>query len=245
MSAPWAGAVAVAEGALCYLGALADADTHHHVATQLVRAWSGTFELTDGHGRTAVASAAVIPSGCEHSIRILEPHVAGVLVFVDPALTIDPGPAHAVAVEQWVAAGHALNGWREPSVSDPAVVLTGFLAALPERSRRADWHPSVRAAVALITQGLPGPVGLAATARAVSMSPSRLSRLFNDQVGQSFPTYVRWVRLRRAVEALQDGASLTDAAHAAGFTDSAHANRVCHEMFGLSPSRASRNLMWA
>ena len=28
MSAPWAGAVAVAEGALCYLGALADADTH-------------------------------------------------------------------------------------------------------------------------------------------------------------------------------------------------------------------------
>ena len=46
------------------------------------------------------------------------------------------------------------------------------------------------------------------------------------------------------VEALQQGASLTDASHAAGFTDSAHANRVCHEMFGMSPSRASRHLVW-
>ena len=35
-----------------FMQILADADTHHHVATQLVRAWSGTFELTDGHGRT-------------------------------------------------------------------------------------------------------------------------------------------------------------------------------------------------
>jgi transcriptional regulator GlxA family with amidase domain len=38
------------------------------------------------------------------------------------------------------------------------------------------------------------------------------------------------------------GGTLTDAAHAAGFADSAHMNRVCHEMFGLAPSEAVRRL---
>lgn len=101
------------------------------------------------------------------------------------------------------------------------------------------------AAVELIPRLLPGTVRLGDVAKHVGLSAGRLGRLFNDQVGQSFPTYVRWARLRAAVEAVRDGASLTEAAHSAGFTDSAHANRVCHEMFGLSPSAASRDLVWA
>ncbi|MGI8814985.1 MAG: helix-turn-helix domain-containing protein [Pseudonocardia sp.] len=61
----------------------------------------------------------------------------------------------------------------------------------------------------------------------------------------SFPAYLRWTRLRRAVEGLRAGGNLTDAAHAGGFTDSAHLNRVCHEMFGLAPSAiASDQLRW-
>lgn len=34
------------------------------------------------------------------------------------------------------------------------------------------------------------------------------------------------------------GGTITDAAHAAGFTDISHANRAFHEMFGLTPSVA-------
>lgn len=97
----------------------------------------------------------------------------------------------------------------------------------------------------LISQRLPEPVTLGEIATGVALSRSRLSRLFRDQLGQSFPAYVRWTRLRLAIDALRVGASLTDAAHAAGFTDSAHANRVCHEMFGLSPTQASGQLVWA
>lgn len=82
--APWSGVLAVADGALCYVGALSDAHGHHHVATQFVRAWAGSFELADGHNNRVVTSAAIIPSGCDHSIRILKPVVSGVLVFVDP-----------------------------------------------------------------------------------------------------------------------------------------------------------------
>ncbi len=248
--APWSGALAVADGALCYVGALSDARGHHHVATQVVRAWVGSFELADGHNNRVVTSAAIIPSGCEHSIRVLTPDVRGALVFIDPAVVVAPGMtglAHnGDDATRWAQAGQAL-GWPDPADADPASILAKIVTTQRQGGGEASeaWHPSVRRAVELVPQLLPEPVDLSTIARAVALSPSRLSRLFNDQVGQSFPAYVRWVRLRLAVEALQQGMSLTDAAHAAGFTDSAHANRVCHEMFGLSPSQASRNLVWA
>lgn len=240
----WSGALAVVAGALCYTGTLSDARQHHHVATQVVRAWAGAFELADARGRSAVTSAAVIPSGHDHSIRILEP-TSGVLAFLDPSAFSRTG-TDSDDVADWVRAGDELPCWASPL--PPGRLLDELLTAPPSGYCRptADiWHPSVLAAVELIPRLLPGTVRLTDVAKDVALSPGRLGRLFNEQVGQSFPTYVRWARLRSAVEAVRDGASLTDAAHAAGFTDSAHANRVCHEMFGLSPSAASRDLVWA
>lgn len=249
-SMPWSGALAVDDGALCYLGSLAIARGHHHVATQLIRAWSGSFELTDARGRRCVGSAAVIPSGCHHSIRIAEP-CSGFLLFVDPATVVG---RHLSAmddvtddVQTWFAAGEVLQNWREDEFPDPATLLARLKETLSGTSELGhdNWHPSLRAAVELIAQRLPERVTLGDIATGVALSPSRLSRLFRDQVGQSFPAYVRWARGRLAIAALRTGASLTDAAHAAGFTDSAHANRVCYEMFGLSPSQASGQLVWS
>lgn len=150
-------------------------------------------------------------------------------------------------VRTWFAAGDVLQDWSEHELPYPADLLTklkGTLAATPELGQ-GNWHPSLRAAVELISQRLPEPETLGGVATGVGLSSSRLSRLFRDQLGQTFPTYVRWARLRLAIDAVRAGASLTGAAHAAGFTDSAHANRVCHEMFGLSPSQASGQLVWA
>lgn len=250
VSAAWAGELAVADGALCYVGSLSDTDGHHHVATQIVCAWSGSFELTDGSGRRTAASAAVIPSSCQHSIRVLDSGIEGFLVFLDPGSALGSGWVDRVGrsedVTQWVSAGHAFVKSIASSASDPASILEAIAARHGENRHcgARPWHRSVQQAVDRVGEVLPEPVTLVAVADAVGLSPSRLSRLFNEHVGQPFPAYVRWRRLRLAVEALQRGASLTDAAHAAGFTDSAHANRVCHEMFGLSPSRASRHLVW-
>jgi AraC-like DNA-binding protein len=55
-------------------------------------------------------------------------------------------------------------------------------------------------------------------AAAVGFSPSRETHLVRDQVGIPLRTYPRLVRFLIAAEALR-GASLTDAAHRAGFAD--------------------------
>jgi AraC family transcriptional regulator len=74
---------------------------------------------------------------------------------------------------------------------------------------------------------------LNSAAHGVYLSPSRLRHLFVEQTGVAFKTYVLWLRLMRAVQIYADGKStLTEAAHAAGFADSAHFSRIFKRTFG-------------
>jgi AraC-like DNA-binding protein len=77
------------------------------------------------------------------------------------------------------------------------------------------------------------PLSLTRVARHVNLSPSRASHLFVEQVGLPLKTYILWLRLQKAVQRYSEGATLTDAAHGAGFADSAHLSRTFRRMFGL------------
>jgi AraC-like DNA-binding protein len=74
----------------------------------------------------------------------------------------------------------------------------------------------------------------------VGLSTSRLGHLFAEQVGVPYPVWRRWLRLQQALVTVQRGASLTTAAHASGFADSAHLTRSCRAMFGITPTEAVR-----
>jgi AraC-like DNA-binding protein len=56
--------------------------------------------------------------------------------------------------------------------------------------------------------------------------------------------YILWLRLQRAAAHLQRGESLTQAAHAAGFTDSAHLSHAFRRTFGMSPSEIAGVVDW-
>jgi AraC-like DNA-binding protein len=71
-------------------------------------------------------------------------------------------------------------------------------------------------------------------AKAVCLSESRFTHLFKYQMGIPFRRYLLWLRLRDAVEQVFDGMSFTDAAHHAGFSDSAHLSRTFKQMSGMT-----------
>lgn len=71
-------------------------------------------------------------------------------------------------------------------------------------------------------------------AAAVHLSPERFRHLFVEQTGVRFRAYVLWLRLEIALAAYVAGDTLTAAAHAGGFADSAHLSRTFRRMFGLS-----------
>jgi AraC family transcriptional regulator len=91
-------------------------------------------------------------------------------------------------------------------------------------------------AIARIHRSLDGRITLAAVADAVHRSPSRLAHRFREATGVPLRRYVLWCRLRTATEAAMRGKSLTEAAHLAGFADSAHLSRTFRATFGVSPS---------
>lgn len=93
----------------------------------------------------------------------------------------------------------------------------------------------VRKMIAWAAERLEGQVSLADVVEVGGLSAGRLRHLFVEQTGLPFKTYLLWLRLVRAVEVIATGASLTQAAHAAGFSDSAHFSRTFRRMFGVAP----------
>ncbi len=75
-----------------------------------------------------------------------------------------------------------------------------------------------------------------------AVSPENVDRsalswhLFAEQTGMGLRPYVLWRRFLRVWELLSGGASLSGAAHAAGFADAAHLTRTSRAMFGFPPS---------
>lgn len=76
----------------------------------------------------------------------------------------------------------------------------------------------------------------AACARQMGLSSSRFLHRFRAHTGLPLRPYLRWRRLLVALRAAMQGASLTDAAHAAGFSDAAHFTRTFRRHFGVPPS---------
>ncbi|MGM0586907.1 MAG: helix-turn-helix domain-containing protein [Bacteroidota bacterium] len=75
----------------------------------------------------------------------------------------------------------------------------------------------------------------------IHLSKSRFMHLFSDQVGIPVRKFILWQRLLHALQHLSEGDTITESAHAAGFTDSAHMNRTFKTMFGITPSAIFKN----
>jgi AraC-like DNA-binding protein len=249
----WSGSAVIEPGRLLFAGTIGDTEAHAHAAAQIVVITTGSVRLTDAAGTSATATSAVIPTGARHAMDTDSAH--GLLIYIEPSSRAGRALASLFhgrdrdRVELWTGTASRLGGVPDQvTAEDPRGAADAVLDALisqpagPRPVRES--HPSVRRAVELLPELMGQPVRLHEVAQRVALSPDRLGRLFARDLGLSFPAYVRWTRLMRAIDEVRHGATFTDAAHAAGFTDSSHANRVCHEMFGLAPLAAARHLRW-
>jgi AraC-like DNA-binding protein len=125
---------------------------------------------------------------------------------------------------------HADGGTSNAFLTGIGRSIIGRLAGLaePELPDRR-----VQNIIAQVASRLDDPMTLAAAAKSADLSPGRLRHLFVEQTGLPFRTYLLWLRLTKAVAVFASGGSLTEAAHQAGFSDSAHFSRTFRRMFGL------------
>ena len=73
-------------------------------------------------------------------------------------------------------------------------------------------------------------------AEIAELSPMRFQHVFTETMGVPFRRYRQWRRMGQVIRALANGENLTQAAYAAGFSNSAHLSTAFKDMFGLRPS---------
>lgn len=117
----------------------------------------------------------------------------------------------------------------------PVEAVTGVLSpAAPQCGPKDDRE--IEAWIAALPPTLPEGLTAAACARQLGLSSSRFLHRFRAHTGLPLRPYLRWRRLLVALRTVMQGASLTEAAHAAGFADSSHFTRTFRRHFGLAPS---------
>lgn len=223
-------------------------DFHAHHAIQITLALAGDFELrADGERLTGPAVAVAVAADASHIFK-----ATGLAAF----LFVEPESSAGQALAASFLGGEALSALSGDALrplldrlaaafrvnaDDAALIGLGreILAALAGSDEAAATDPRVRAMMAHAGDNLEQPISLASAAKAACLSPSRARHLFVAQTGLPFRTFVLWLRIKRAVEIFAAGASLTEAAHEAGFADSAHFSRTFRRNFGL-PAAALR-----
>jgi AraC-like DNA-binding protein len=224
-----------------------DMDYHAHHAVQLTCLLRGRQTLRL-HGAQSSARIVAVDADVEHSLEL-----NGLVAL----LFVDPDGASGRAIRNELFGSDQLAELPEQALAEEIADLAGAWASSAPSSafeaigrrffdklcaRVAPQPPDARIEriLAELERRLDQQPSLQQCAQGVYLSHSRLRHLFAEQTGLPFKSYALWRRLMRAVEAYAGGASLTEAAHAAGFADSAHFSRTFRRTFGVPATTLAR-----
>lgn len=225
-------------------------DTHAHHAIQISLALDGSFQLKGSDEKWKKCTGAFIPPHYVHALASTE-SVPGT-IFVEPELyegriLLDLFGTERIRSIPRDMATSAISLLRDAYGStgddtkllDAAREVVHILTAGTEPRRVVD--PRILQAIELLSERLHRPIKQDEIAEAVFLSPSRFRHLWVVETGMPFRPYVLWMRLQRVLADWMNDESLTNAAHAAGFSDLAHMSRTFKRMFGMSPTMFERD----
>lgn len=218
---------------------------HSHYAIQLaIGAPAGLRVQSGRHGEWQSCAAALFPSRAIHTIDVNGCDMS-VVLFIEPETPT--GKALSARLQGGLelldsdTVGDAVNrldqAWRiERSYEAVKAVCVELLLQISQAAAREPSDPRVLAAIEYLRQRVDQPVSLPEVAKTANLSPERFRHLFVEETGMPLRTYILWRRLLHVWTLLMNGETLSRAAHAAGFADSAHLSRTARTMFGLPPS---------
>jgi AraC-like DNA-binding protein len=213
---------------------------HRHHCVQLVLALGGgSLRVRGGPAEPwRECGAALVRPDAWHEVDAREGTI--LIGFVDAESEL--GAALCETIDGDIAAVHPgrVARWREVLGARPtgARVERWVSGYLLHRRRSVTIDPRLQCVLMHLRRRLATAEDLSLRALAVlgGMSPSRLMHLFTESLGVPLRPYIRWLRVQRAACELMDGATVSMAAHRAGFADAAHLTRTFRHMLGTTPS---------
>lgn len=114
-----------------------------------------------------------------------------------------------------------------------------LMRARGERGRR-EYSPVVTKAIEFIQEHFGRSISLEDAAQASGISPQYLSRIFSEEMHESFIDYLTRVRMQKARQLLRDGNSIKAIALELGYTDPNYFSRLFKKVTGLTPKEFAR-----
>lgn len=244
----WCGTVLVWDEQAIFLGQAADASLHESPAIKLCIALDGSFGLRtrDDDTYTNYKSAIIAP-GSPHAIDGRHNRMVMLLLAPETSLAQPLAPIFAknditrlpdetvqkireifVDFQERLAENDGIDQICRQMVD---AIDTGASSPIDSRvAQSIEWIRSSR------DKG----VSVQEIAAGVELSESRFSHLFTENVRVPVRRYLLWLRLRDAMHLLATDSSLTEIAHEAGFSDSAHLTRTFRSLLGIAPSALTK-----
>jgi AraC-like DNA-binding protein len=214
---------------------------HRHHCVHLLMAVHGTLRIRGGaRQRWLRCGAALVRPDAAHEVDAREATV--LIAFVEPESPL--GAALLVRIERAIAPVpvRELANWRCAIGSGPALSKPRVETWLRERLLCEHQLPKIHPRVNRVLRHLRERLGegedlsLTTLAGIAGLSESRFMHAFTESLGIALRPYILWLRVQRACAELSNGASVTEAAMRAGFSDAAHLSRTIRRMLGATPS---------
>jgi len=239
----WRGLVLVWDEQAIFLGLAADASLHESPAIKVCVALDGNFGLrtSDADDWTEYDSAIIAP-GQPHAIDGQHNKMVMLLLVPEAKLAQPLAPIFSQngitrLPEDIVLKIQSIFADFEKRSTDESVEDVCFQMVAAIRSGDYDSIDSrVAQSIEWIRSSRDEGISVQEIAAGVELSESRFSHLFTENVRIPVRRYLLWLRLRDAMHLLAQGKSLTETAHEAGFSDSAHLTRTFRGMLGIAPS---------
>jgi AraC-like DNA-binding protein len=212
---------------------------HSHHCVQLIMVMDGSLRIRSGsEDAWKSCGAALVRPDANHEVDARGRTL--LIGFIDPESELatalaqrtrgDISPIPIAQVKRWRSAlGSRVTQLR---------VEHWVRKELLNRRQSAKIHPRVRRVLKYLRDNLSegADVSLKTLATVSGLSPSRLVHVFTESVGVPLRPYILWLRLQRGCYELMHGATVTQAAYIAGFSDTAHLTRTFRRMLGTTPT---------
>lgn len=237
----------LSNGRILLIGENLENDEHQHYALQVTINLSDSTYVMRQNGQDFSVYGAVIRSNSPHQVVSSDTWRAVIL--------LDAQTQHAVQIARRFHSDTGIAVLSEEDVAYCRDCLRDFAGkALPieraalaidrvvERLAGPVWRPELRnphvaKSLNLIHRSRGKDLSLSFLAGQIHVSESHLSHIFKSEVGIPLQRYLLWYKVAQAGFLIGRGMPLTEAAEAAGFSDSPHFSRTFRSMFGITPSQ--------
>ncbi|MCM1495550.1 MAG: AraC family transcriptional regulator [Bacteroides sp.] len=210
-------------------------EMHRHSASHiLVGLWGEMRVITDKED--VICSGIILPSGAAHTV---DSFGKPFLVFLFDVTSVVSKQIRKVTVLEKETAEHIAYSYRILVKENPEKDYKRFflnvmklLGICEVGSRITDER--ITNAMDFVEAHMRETITAKDVAEAACLSESRFSHLFREQTGIAFSSYLVFRKLFLAYMLIADGASITDASLAAGFSSPSHFATVNKKMFGIT-----------